>query len=129
MLLITYFNSNWSCVRRAVRKRDLHYIGPMFLNTSYRTHSLSSTAGGTTGPKWPRIPPVKQQSLHAYLFMLSSMHLSILGRGQSLTWGDRGRADRLSGVVQLDVDFHSFVPPSGCWFPHLCRRIFASVNL
>lgn len=52
-------------------------------------------------------------------------------RGQSvkLTWGDRGGADRLWGVVWVEEVFRSCAPPNGCWFLHLHRCTRASVCL
>lgn len=51
------------------------------------------------------------------------------GQSVKLTWGDRGRADRLCGVVWVEEVFHSCAPPNGCWFLHLHRCIRASVHL
>lgn len=47
----------------------------------------------------------------------------------SLTWGGRGRADRLCGAGWVQEVFHNYVPPSGCWYLYPHRHMNASVHL
>lgn len=142
-LLVTFFHSTWSCIRRAFRIRNLHHVSPVFLDTSYRTHSLSSTTRGATRPKRPRIPPAKQWIIHGFPFVLSCMSTSVHaerrteceanlgGQGESwqVVWGGVGGG----GVSQLCSSKWLLVPsptqmytcfctPNGKRKVRMCRK-------